>query len=330
MLSNDFQISAKDFALKINSTCIYSLCDLLQHSWTALKSHLHTDRLTEAFAIKEKLLLEEKLSSLIAEIKHQLYIATFALELIRAYVAILVPLNEYVVPFIICFLTHIYFNFSMESVDQQLQKTPPLQSSGTSAHKLNTDIARALKHLTNDPEEHRRIAMALVAISSLLTSILSNPIQISNVVRRPSISAQNKHYFRNIVHRNLNVLHRLNNFFIDECHQTFLACTYAFFPSGMLKWSSLCSLLLHNISSEDGNSVVAGEQQLCSCDSGQLWSGFFSNRQLYLLSAVIKAFCANNLLLVSFFPTFKSTITDSYDNYLSEAKEEQQSPGSGI
>ena len=37
---------------------------------------------------------DEKLSCLIADIKRQLYIACFVLELIRAYVALAVPHNE--------------------------------------------------------------------------------------------------------------------------------------------------------------------------------------------------------------------------------------------
>lgn len=96
---NQFNISfiiyflAKDFVLKINSTCIYSLCDLIRHVWNLLKSFFHTNKLTEIFA-EEDDKLSDKLTNLILEIKRQIYVSCFVLELIRAYVQIFLPASE--------------------------------------------------------------------------------------------------------------------------------------------------------------------------------------------------------------------------------------------
>lgn len=107
----------------------------------------------------------------------------------------------------------------------------------------------------------------------------------------------NSDNYKHNVKQNLLVLVKLDNFFIDECHQTFLSCTHAFYPTNHLKWFTLCDLL-------------SGENQLELADK---YGNLFSNRQLYLLSAVIKAFCVPTLRLVSFFPTLKSSITESND-----------------
>ncbi len=210
---------------------------------------------------------------------------------------------------------------------QQSQKTQP-QPSASSAHI--SDTRTALKH--QEPEEQLRTARAFVAISSMLTAILSNPIEISSAAVLGRTTPHQKlcgktkdtHYY--LLRTKFSALHRLNNFFIDECHQTFFACTYAFYPSGVLKWSSLCSLLLTEGagSSKKGqasSSSAAADQQLQQCCCGgdgesSICSGsLFTNRQLYLLSAVIKAFSAGSLLLVSFFPTFQSFIVEPpYDD----------------
>ena len=172
------------------------------------------------------------------------------------------------------------------------------------------------KYLQCDYEEYKKIAKAFFTISTLLSSILTNPIEISKLI----IGRINSDDYKPNIKRMLFALINFNNFFIDECHQTFLSCTHAFYPTNTLKWGALCDFLTNN----------ASQSEFCdrnSFASSDCMENLFTNSQLYLLSAIIKAYCNPSLKLISFFPTFKGSIIESYEDY--SAINETASPNSG-
>lgn len=76
----------KDFTLKVNSTSLFILCNLLQHVWHNIKTWLGGGD----FASNSDY-LQDRLRNLIEQVRRQAYIACFTLELIRVYVHILLP-----------------------------------------------------------------------------------------------------------------------------------------------------------------------------------------------------------------------------------------------
>lgn len=85
---------AKDFVLKINSCCVFSLCDILRNVWQNLRPLLVGPKLIELLSTDDQEKLLDRLNNLISEVKKHVYTACFALELIRAYTQIFLPANE--------------------------------------------------------------------------------------------------------------------------------------------------------------------------------------------------------------------------------------------
>ena len=48
----------------------------------------------------------------------------------------------------------------------------------------------------------------------------------------------------NLQYFQVSVFERLADRVLDECHDTFTACFHAFYPTGNLKWTCLCELLM--------------------------------------------------------------------------------------
>ncbi len=81
------------------------------------------------------------------------------------------------------------------------------------------------------PSETTRLAECIGDVRSLLWKILAESqrhlgvVDISNQVEETTV-------FRKLADR-----------ILTECHQTFVACFHAFYPTSGLKWTCLCALL---------------------------------------------------------------------------------------
>lgn len=152
------------------------------------------------------------------------------------------------------------------------------------------------KFLNYDYDEYKRIANSLFEVCNLLTAILLDPIELTQVV---SEKLGESGHWRSTRHR-LRAMLQLSHFFTEECYHTFQACCYAFYPTHALKWSVLCDLL---------SPVLHLPLQGESCPP------MFTNRQLYLLSALIKAFSVPSIRLISFFPLRYGSIYESFEDF---------------
>lgn len=86
------------------------------------------------------------------------------------------------------------------------------------------------------PPENPKLAECVADVRALLQHILSDRLpsaqvkpSFSGISSSSSTSALVSNYLQSV---------------LDECHETFLACYYAFYPSSQLKWRGLCDLLL--------------------------------------------------------------------------------------
>lgn len=280
-----FSIS-KEFVLNINSQCFYSLCEILRFVWNSLKNNLlNPNRLEELFQCFDEDGLKDELDDLLLKIRKNLYIACFSLELIRAYVEIIFP--------------SIAFDF-----DEQKSLS-------------NNKNKESKKFLKYDYDEYKRIANVLYDICSLLTTVLMNPIQIQNYLEE-KLSTINSgkqisqhqpsqlFHIRKMIRSRIIYLNKFQNFFLDECYRTYQYCCNAFYPTNLLKWSVFCDLL----------STINLEIELKQSSSGEeMNNALFTNKQLYLLSAIAQRFCEQSIRLTSFFPVFSGSIEDSFINF---------------
>ncbi|XP_063236464.1 E3 ubiquitin-protein ligase MYCBP2 isoform X2 [Bacillus rossius redtenbacheri] len=71
-------------------------------------------------------------------------------------------------------------------------------------------------------------------VRALLRQILSDPVPGSQLSRKHGKirSQKSSHQY-----------HKMTNSILEECHQTFVSCFHAFYPTSYLKWNCLCELL---------------------------------------------------------------------------------------
>lgn len=267
-----FTIS-KDFSLNINSSCLNSLYELLEDSWKRLQFLLQNEKFNTMFSGNDDKLVE-KLCNLLSEVKKQIYIANFILQLIRAYVQI----------------------FSTKENEINLNRWK-----------------NRFQHNFQDLDELQKTEQSFTTISKLLLEILTNPIEIDSLIKEQ----MNGEIFKREIKRKLSALIKCNNFFIEECHQTFFCCTHTFYPTNTLKWNALNDLLQDDRKFESGNSLN---------EDGSV----FTEKQLYILSAMIQAFCVPNLKVISFFSTLKSSITESNEDNCNSINEASSSISDSI
>lgn len=86
---------------------------------------------------------------------------------------------------------------------------------------------------------------------------------------------------------------------LQECHNTFVNCFHAFYPTAYLKWTCLCDLLAETCEVLVKNNDFVVGWRLCLLQSYNPHSS--SNTQM-LLSAVLCALCAPSVRLRSTFP----------------------------
>ena len=61
---------------------------------------------------------------------------------------------------------------------------------------------------------------------------------------RKSVNRRKKQWIYIAFFSDFGPLSRMVVVVLDECHKTFVSCFHAFYPTGQLKWSCLCDLLL--------------------------------------------------------------------------------------
>lgn len=146
-----------------------------------------------------------------------------------------------------------------------------------------------------EKEKLKEIADSLYNICILFKSFLTNPIDIGEfLLKQIDVNRKNS-----VLQRKLSTIAKMNNYFLDECHHTFLICCGAFYPSNVLRWSLLCDLLY----SDDDIDKMNSNNSIC-----------YTNKQLYLLSAVINAFSSPTIKLSSFFPIFHGSIAETFED----------------
>lgn len=86
------------------------------------------------------------------------------------------------------------------------------------------------------PLENVHLAESVGDVRALLKQILSDNLPSLMLIKK---SGKSK------LHRvNSNGIYtKMMNGILDECHQTFVACFHAFYPTAYLKWNCLCDLL---------------------------------------------------------------------------------------
>uniref|UniRef100_T1JCF5 RCR-type E3 ubiquitin transferase n=1 Tax=Strigamia maritima TaxID=126957 RepID=T1JCF5_STRMM len=90
------------------------------------------------------------------------------------------------------------------------------------------------------PAESVKIAQCVAEVRVLLRRILSD----SNIsVQMPSRAPITRKLSRVNLKQEVNLFARLSTTILDECHQTFISCFHAFYPTSYLKWSCICELL---------------------------------------------------------------------------------------
>ncbi|KAK9891452.1 hypothetical protein WA026_014685 [Henosepilachna vigintioctopunctata] len=124
--------------------------------------------------------------------------------------------------------------------------------------------------------ENVHLAESIGDVRSLLKQILSDNLPLSYPVKKSGRM------------KNINSNSDLIDDILEECHNTFVACFHAFYPTAYLKWTSLCDLLSEI--DKEGNQQSSSNSQR-------------------LLSAVLCALCAPNVRLRSTFPLLGSNIS---------------------
>lgn len=152
------------------------------------------------------------------------------------------------------------------------------------------------------PAEVPKLAECVADVRALLQHILSDrlpPAQVkpsfSGIAASSSTSALLGNYLQSV---------------LDECHETFLACYHAFYPSSQLKWRGLCDLLL----TIDVVSAVILVVLLSILDCLHFVIVFWLQSNLlqpwveesmegdHLLAAVLASLCASSIRLTSTLP----------------------------
>lgn len=263
--SSTFVLS-KDFMLKINASCVNFLNEILINCNEKFKNSLSSTKLEKVFDIQ--LNNFEKIENFLSKMHNNLNVACFSLELIRAYVQILMPITE---------------------IDRK-------QIDSRSTHSFNYHLIQ--KSLHYDYDECKKIAASLYNVCQFLKKILTNPIRVPEELdRKFSDIIQSERFDSNIDSRFRNKWMKIKKYariYIDECYCTFTQCCHAFYPTSSLKWNLICDLL----SNEDSNKILNTNDSKRSIED----SCEFSDQQTYLLSAVARAFSSSPIKLISFFP----------------------------
>lgn len=130
---------------------------------------------------------------------------------------------------------------------------------------INEVYPNSVRTLRNNGEKGC-LAESVADVRGLLRQMLSDPI--------PSLYSR-KGKMRN--GRDLGPLSKMVVVVLDECHKTFVSCFHAFYPTGQLKWSCLCDLLLSR------DAITKGKEETRDSDR--------------LLSAVLASLCSPTVKL---------------------------------
>lgn len=122
------------------------------------------------------------------------------------------------------------------------------------------------------PLESVHLAESIGDVRALLKQILSDNLPSLMLIKKTGKTKFQK----------INSLYmKMMNGILEECHNTFVACFHAFYPTAYLKWNCLCDLLSDMDKDFDPNGSLSGER---------------------LLSAVLSALCGSAVRLRSTFP----------------------------
>ncbi|GLH12984.1 Probable E3 ubiquitin-protein ligase HERC2 [Gryllus bimaculatus] len=133
------------------------------------------------------------------------------------------------------------------------------------------------------PPESVRLAESIGDIRALLRQLLADPLPAAAAARKTGKIRTQK---------SSTPYAKMTAGILEECHQTFVACFHAFYPTAYLKWSCLCELLASMDKEGSGPATSAPEAR--SLDR--------------LLSAVLAALCSPSVRLRSTFPVLGSGI----------------------
>lgn len=122
------------------------------------------------------------------------------------------------------------------------------------------------------PLESVHLAESVGDVRALLKQILSDNLPSLMLVKKTGKTKLQR----------INGLYvKMMNGILEECHNTFVACFHAFYPTAYLKWNCLCDLLSEMDKEIDTHGNISGER---------------------LLSAVLSALCGSSVRLRSTFP----------------------------
>lgn len=145
--------------------------------------------------------------------------------------------------------------------------------------------------IKKNPLENVQLAESIGDVRTLLKQILSD-----NLPALLNKKCKTKNYNQNII---------MMNSILEECHNTFVACFHAFYPTAYLKWNCLCDLLCE-IDKVRLDSLTSETVILKKIFQESNRSSPFNSQRL--LSAVLCALCAPSVRLRSTFPLLGSTI----------------------